>query len=128
MSSRFPSKLIPTKRRPLHEENDIAPSPNWPRHINPNPAAQMQKKDSSEAGLSIPRLLLVFALCGMGGLLAMFSFAATPPSGTLTDVSGPVTYTAGPFFQANQSPLGLGQLDSGPRCDAADPCDSFTLT
>lgn len=39
-----------------------------------------------------------------------------------------LTYDAGPFNVANQSPLGLGQLDSGPRCDAADPCDSYTLT
>ena len=58
----------------------------------------------------------------------MFSFASNPSSGILTDVSGPLTYTAGPFFQANQSPLGLGQVDTGPRCDNAGfPCDTYTL-
>ena len=88
----------------------------------------MHKNSSSNSGFSLPRLLLAFALCVIGGMLAMFSFASTPSSGTLTNVSGPISYTAGPFFQANQSPLGLGQLDTGPRCDAADPCDSYTLT
>lgn len=57
----------------------------------------------------------------------MFSFASAPTSGTLTDTSGPISYTAGPFFQANQSPVGLGQLDTGPRCGTGFPCDTYTL-
>ena len=32
-------------------------------------------------------------------------------------------------MQPNPSPLGLGQLDTGPRCDGTTfPCDSFDLT
>ena len=59
----------------------------------------------------------------------MLSFASTPSSGTLTTASGPVTYNAGPFVQPNPSPLGLGQLDTGPRCNSTTfPCDTFDLT
>ncbi len=82
----------------------------------------------SESGFFSPRTFAAFMLCAVGAWMAMLSFASTPSSGTLTDLSGPISYTAGPFFQSNQSPLGLGQVDTGPRCDAADPCDSYTLT
>jgi hypothetical protein len=100
-----------------------------PRSINrTSPNLSMKKNPASQSGLFNPRVLIAFSLCSVGVLLAMFSFAATPSSGTLTINSGPISYTAGPFFQSNQSPLGLGQLDTGPRCDAADPCDSYTLT
>ena len=60
----------------------------------------------------------------------MLSFASTPSSGTLTDTSGPLNYTAGPFNVPNQSPVGAGQLDVGPRCNDANAfqCDSFALT
>ncbi len=72
---------------------------------------------------------MAVALCSLGLSLAWLSFAATPPSGTITDTSGPIQYTAGPFTQPNPSPLGLGQLDSGPRCNGNTfPCDSYALT
>ena len=60
----------------------------------------------------------------------MLSFASTPSSGTLTTASGPVTYNAGPFVQPNQSPLGLGQVDTGPRCNSTylSVRNSFDLT
>src|SRR5713226_10073388 len=55
--------------------------------------------------------------------------AATPSSGTISTAAPTMTYDAGPFFQANQSPVGLGQVDSGPRCNSNTfPCDSFALT
>src|SRR5882672_7394857 len=55
--------------------------------------------------------------------------AATPSSGTLSPGTLTLTYDAGPFFQPNQSPVGLGQVDSGPRCNSTTfPCDSFALT
>ncbi len=50
--------------------------------------------------------------------------AATPPTGTLTNNSGPVTYTAGPFFVPNAS----AQANGTPVCNAALECDDFTLT
>src|SRR5262249_5895540 len=60
-------------------------------------------------------------------LLAMFSFAATPSSGTLTDTSGPMAYTSGPFFVANPTPILF--VDQGPECSgSAQPCDSYALT
>jgi hypothetical protein len=88
----------------------------------------MQKKSASQSGIFNTRVVIAIAFCSVGASLGFLSFASTPSSGTLTNVSGPISYTAGPFFQSNQSPLGLGQLDTGPRCDSADPCDSYTLT
>ena len=89
------------------------------------------KKDhpASESAFFNPRIFATFILCSVGALLAMFSLASTPSSGTLSEANPVLTYDAGPFFQPNQSPLGLGQLDSGPRCNNTSfPCDNFTLT
>jgi hypothetical protein len=84
---------------------------------------------ASQSAFFNPRIFAAFLLCSVGVWLAMFSFASTPPSGTLSEANPVLTYDAGPFFQANQSPLGLGQLDSGPRCNSTTfPCDNFTLT
>ena len=59
----------------------------------------------------------------------MHSTAATPSGGTLSEANPVLTYDAGPFNVPNQSPVGLGQLDTGPRCDSnAFPCDSYALT
>jgi hypothetical protein len=89
----------------------------------------MLKNNQSKAGFFNPRILLAAGLCSMGGFFAILSFAATPSSGTLSDTTPTLTYTAGPFFQPNQSPVGAGQLDSGPRCDdTAFPCDNYALT
>jgi PKD repeat protein len=86
------------------------------------------QKSTSESGLINSRVLSAFLLCSAGVLLAMFSFAATPPSGVLTDVSGPLNYTAGPFNVPNQTPLPEG-LDNGPECNnPSQPCDDFALT
>src|SRR5438477_10508626 len=61
-------------------------------------------------------------------LTTLHSSAATPPNGTLSEANPVVTYDAGPFNVLNQSPLGLGQLDTGPRCNSnAFPCDSYAL-
>jgi PKD domain len=87
----------------------------------------MKKKFTSETGAFNPRAFAAFTLASAGLFLALFSFAATPPSGLLTDTSGPIMYTAGPFFQSNQSPV--FELDSGPRCDQQGfPCDTYKLT
>jgi len=68
------------------------------------------KKDhpASESAFFNPRIFATFILCSVGALLAMFSFASTPSSGTLSEANPVLTYDAGPFFQPNQSPLGLG--------------------
>src|SRR5438067_11583295 len=87
----------------------------------------MRKNPASESGLFNPRVLIALSLCSVGALLAMFSFASTPPSGTLTDTSGPLSYTAGPFFVANPTPILF--VDQGPECSgSAQPCDDYALT
>jgi len=87
----------------------------------------MRKNPASESGLFNPRVLIAFSLCSVGALLAMFSFAATPPSGTLSTTSGPISYTAGQFFVANPTPV--IEVDSGPECDnPLQPCDDYALT
>ncbi len=87
----------------------------------------MRKNPPSQSGFFNPRILIALTLCSVGALLAMFSFAATPSSGTLTDTSGPVSYTAGPFFVANPTPILF--VDQGPECfGSAQPCDDFVLT
>ena len=58
------------------------------------------------------------------GPAAGAGFAATPPAGTITDASGPVSYTAGPFFTNNAS----AQANGTPICNAALACDQFALT
>src|SRR5438067_11915059 len=88
----------------------------------------MKKSSGSEAGAFNPRIFAAFILGSIGAWLAMFSFASTPSSGTVSVANPVLTYDAGPFFQPNQSPLGLGQLDSGPRCNSQFPCDNFALT
>ena len=69
-------------------------------------------------------LALVGCLLVVVIVATMPGSAATPSSGTLTNVSGPLTYTAGPFFVANVS----AQANGTPICNAALPCDDFTLT
>src|SRR5260370_35494969 len=53
----------------------------------------MRKNPASESGFFNPRVLIAFSLCSVGALLAMSTFAATPPTGTLTSTSAPRLYT-----------------------------------
>jgi hypothetical protein len=73
---------------------------------------------------TIAGALLAIAAAAAFGPGAGAAFAATPPSGTLTDAGGPVTYTAGPFFTSNAS----AQANGTPICNAALACDQFALT
>src|SRR6266478_8100585 len=87
----------------------------------------MKTNPGCEVGAFNPRAFVAFLLCSAGVMLAMLSFASTPSSGTLTDTSGPISYTAGPFFVANPTPV--IELDSGPECGgSSQPCDDFALT
>src|SRR5437899_9348286 len=96
----------------------------WLRFDSKN---MMQRNLAFQSGAFNPRAFVAFLLYSAAGLLGMLSFAATPPSGTLTDTSGPVTYTAGPFFVANPTPV--IEVDSGPECNnPAQPCDAYALT
>lgn len=57
--------------------------------------------------------------------------AATPESGTLTENSGSLNFTSGPYRVSNPTPA---PMDAGPRCGAnnavvtQNPCDHYTLT
>jgi len=87
----------------------------------------MKKNFRFESGAFNPRAFAAFLLCSAAAMLAMLSFAANPPTGTLTDTSGPLTYTAGPFTGANPTPVIF--VDSGPECGGSlQPCDDFALT
>lgn len=85
----------------------------------------MTKNSASRSAATTARLLLVLALCASGALFALYSFAASPPNGTLTDTSGPVIYTAGPFVVANVT----AQANDTPICSGTgQDCDDFALT
>src|SRR5438067_11187583 len=87
----------------------------------------MRKNPLSESGFFNPRIFVAVSLCSVGVLLAMFSFAATPSSGTLTDTSGPLTDTAGPLLVENPTPILF--VDQRPECSgSAQPCDNYALT
>src|SRR6266481_5719579 len=87
----------------------------------------MKRNPIPQSGLTSPRLLVAFLLCAASGLLAMLSFASTPTTGTITPDMPSVTYTAGPFFVINPTPV--IEVDVGPECNnPAQPCDDFALT
>src|ERR1700736_6318816 len=89
----------------------------------------MQKKQDSNSGIFNLRIVTAIALCSLGVSIGWFSFAGTPSNGTISPSNPVLTYDPGPFNVPNQSPLGLGQLDVGPRCDNTSfPCDSYALT
>ncbi|MFN2477094.1 MAG: hypothetical protein ABR526_12235, partial [Chthoniobacterales bacterium] len=87
----------------------------------------MRNHTPSESGFTIPRLLAAFILCVSSAMLAVLAFASTPSSGTLSDTTPLLTYTAGPFNTPNQTPVPL--VDKGPTCNGTtNPCDSYALT
>lgn len=62
------------------------------------------------------------------GLTASGALAAEPASGTLTETSGPLEYTAGPFIVPNPTP-DLALAGQEPTCDPAlQNCDIYSLT
>jgi hypothetical protein len=73
------------------------------------------------SGLSSHHLRRAIVLVVVGCLAAVLivatlrSSAATPSNGTLSEANPVLTYDAGPFNIPNQSPVGLRQLDTGPR-------------
>src|SRR5438093_7298088 len=60
------------------------------------------------------------------GWAASSARAATPSSGTITVLTPTQSYSSGPFAQPNPTPTPI--VDSEPTCDAAHPCDTYTLT
>lgn len=67
-------------------------------------------------------------LAALLGLAATAVAAAEPESGTLTDTSGPLQYTAGPFYVPNPTP-DLSLAGEEPICEPQlQNCDVYTLT
>ncbi|HUS23667.1 MAG TPA: hypothetical protein VM369_01860, partial [Candidatus Binatia bacterium] len=55
------------------------------------------------------------------------TYAADPASGTLTDTSGALSYTGGPFVVSNPTPDPVHAID--PQCvDGTPLCDTYVLT
>lgn len=87
----------------------------------------MKRNPIPQSGAANPRVFAAFLLCAASGFLAMLSFASTPSNGTLTPATPSVTYSAGPFFVVNPTPV--IEVDVGPECNnPAQPCDDFALT
>ena len=88
----------------------------------------MKTRNAKEIGAFNPRIFAAFLLASAAVFLAMFSFAATPPAGTLTDTSGPMEYTAGPFFVPNAFGNSIAaECDPDPAFPLV-PCDIYRLT
>src|SRR5579863_8459338 len=76
---------------------------------------------------AVSRNLTLSIICAFFALASGGAGASTPSSGTLTDISGPVSYSAGPFPLDNPTPI--PEVDSGPECNnPQQPCDEFYLT
>src|SRR3954466_5442416 len=78
--------------------------------------------------MSVRRKRTLFTIAAAGALVAGAvglgnADAATPTSGTLTDTSGAVTWTGGPFVAANVTAQATGE----PVCTVPGSCDDFTL-
>src|SRR6184192_3450001 len=87
----------------------------------------MKRNPIPQSGAVNPRVFAAFLLCAASGFLAMLSFASTPSSGTITESTPTATYSAGPFFVINPTPV--LEVDVGPECNnPAQPCDDFALT
>ncbi|HEX8897557.1 MAG TPA: hypothetical protein VF751_02570, partial [Chthoniobacterales bacterium] len=85
----------------------------------------MKTHSVSRSGLSHIRVLIACALVIVSAFISFFAFATiTPSKGTLTDKSGPVTFTGGPYLVANPS----SQANGVPTCNAVLVCDEFALT
>jgi hypothetical protein len=80
----------------------------------------MKKNSASQSGAFNSRVLLAFTLCSVGVGLAILSFAANPPSGTInTTTTTPVTWDG--------TATGTGALGEG-NCQDGLNCDTFSLT
>jgi len=66
------------------------------------------------------------ALAVIGLMACTTARAATPSGGTISVLTPTQSYSSGPFLVANVTPLPIVQNE--PTCDAAHPCDTYTLT
>ncbi|MDT4926428.1 MAG: hypothetical protein QOG01_4141 [Pseudonocardiales bacterium] len=70
-----------------------------------------------------PRLAALIGIATLSLASAVAATGSTPSSGTLTDISAPLTWTGGPFVVANVSAQ-TGSVN----CTAPQSCDDYALT
>jgi BNR/Asp-box repeat. len=73
-----------------------------------------------ESGFFNPRVFVAFSLGAFGALLGLLSFAANPPTGTITVASPPLTWVG--------TASGTGDVNGESTCVEGVTCDTFTLT
>ena len=78
--------------------------------------------------MSVRRERMLIAMAAVGALVVgavnlATANAATPTSGTVSDTSGPVTWSGGPFVTANVT----AQANGEPVCTVPGSCDDFAL-
>ena len=85
----------------------------------------MQKKNSSQSGFTVTRILAALVLCSVGLVLTLLSLATpTPPADTLSTAHRIVTYTDNTGAPPNLTGVALGKPNCGPTGAA---CSIFTL-
>src|SRR5437870_7375834 len=75
-----------------------------------------QTRTASQPGFSNPRVLLAFALCSVGVLMAMLGFAAAPPSMPLAPTAANWSIVTSPNTSTTQNNL------LGVTCVSASDC------
>src|ERR1700730_3369559 len=80
----------------------------------------MKKNSLPESGAFNPRLVLAFALCSIGAMMAFIGFAASPGSVTLTPSSSTFTWVG--------TPVGGSSPQGETTCVEGVTCDTFLLT
>jgi len=81
----------------------------------------MHKNYSAKSGFFNPRIFFAFLLCSLGLYIGMLSFAANPPSGTISAT----TTTAGSWVG---TATGTGDVAGESSCVEGVTCNTFTLT
>jgi hypothetical protein len=87
----------------------------------------MKKRNTSESGILNLRLSVGVLLCCTGLWMSLVAFAApTPPAGTLSVSSGPLTFVDNTPLVNNPTGEGIGF--SKPTCTVPNTCSTYTLT
>jgi PKD repeat protein len=88
----------------------------------------MKKGTIAESGLFRPRIVIAVVFFYMGALLGIFSFAASPSSGTISLATPMLTYDgSGPYVVPNPSAQATGVPVCAPN-PGGGLCDEFALT
>jgi hypothetical protein len=80
--------------------------------LTPTNSTSMRTYPLSYTGFSPARLAIALGIIFTAAPLGFLSFAADPPSGTLSVDNPLITYTSGPFLISNPS----NQVDGEPVC------------